>query len=140
MTNSLSLADLLPIHPNNHKYVVEQRIQQFNDLKKCVYIIKLVVDETAALEQIYYTMWLLETHRLAFGGCAIKAAARETTEEHAFLVIARSLTKMFPEPESQYQVYWIAKAVYDLATQADIDALVAQTYAELEGFDATLLR
>lgn len=135
MTNSLSLVDLLPIHPNNHKYVVEQRIQQFNDLKKCVYIIKLVVDETAALEQIYYTMWLLETHRLSFGG--IRAAS---TEEHPFLVIARSLTKMFPETESQYQVYWIAKAVYDLATQADTDSLVAQTYAELEGFDAILLR
>lgn len=120
--------------------MVEQRLQQFNDLKKCVYIIKLVVDETAAApEQIYYTMWLLETHRLPFGGggCAIKV---NSPEEHPFLVISRSLTKMFPEPESQYQVYWIAKAVYDLAAQADIDGLVAQTYSELEVFDAVLLR
>lgn len=124
------------MYPNNFKYVVEQRIEQFQDLHKSVYIIKLIDDESAPQDQILYTMWLLETNRLPFGGGGSMRAV--LAEEHSFLVITRALTRMFPEQESSYQVYWIAKAVYDMATQTfDIDALVAQIYSEL---DPNLLR
>lgn len=115
---------------------MEQRSQQFQDLRTAVGYIKLV-DETTPLEQIYYTMWLLETNRLPFGGGSV--AAKSATAEHPFIVIARAMNKLFPETEPQYQVYWIAKAVFGLAAQ-DIDVLVAQTYSELENYDETLLR
>lgn len=136
LSNTYSpIADLFPIYPNNHKYVIEQRIQQFQDLQSAVC---WFVDDTAALEHTYYTMWMLETNRMPFGGSGKAVAASD--DQHPFEVIARAMIKMFPDTECQYQVYWITKAVYELAVQPDIDGLVAQTYSELETYDASLFR
>lgn len=111
---------------------MEQRQTQFQDLKSAVC---WFVEDNAALEQLYFTMWMLETNRLPFGGKAVPA-----DDQHPFKDIAKVLNTIFPEADGQYQVYWIAKAVHELAAQADIDGLVAYTYSELETFDSSLLR
>lgn len=147
LINQFPISDLLPIYPNNQKYVIEQRVQQFKDLRSAISCMNFT-DDSTVLEHFYCLMWMLETHRLPFGGLpfpsglpvAFTSGSSEWQESNVFILIARTLIKMFPEPDVQYQVYWIAKSVFEMTTQADIDGLVAQTYAELESKDAILLR
>lgn len=115
---------------------MEQRQQQFQDLRSCVYVTR-IVDDSAPLEQVYYTMWVLETNKLSFGG----GATGSRIMEHPFTAIARAITFIFPETEIGHWIqYWLAKAVYDLVAQVDVDSLMAQTYAEFENHDSVLLR
>lgn len=114
------------------RYVLEQRETEFLDLKSAALIIKLV-DDSAPLERIYYTMWMLETNRLPFGNKII------INDDHPFIVIAKTLRQMFQESE-EFQVYFLAKSIFSLATNADIDGLVAQTYSELEAIEPALLK
>lgn len=141
MSNNIHciLTDLFPIYPNNEKYVSEQRQQTFQDLRRAVRFLKL--DENATKEQVLHTMWTLETNRLPFGGPKPESGDSEAgeDEEHPFTVIARACDEQFPDAEP-HQVYWIAKAVYNMTTQVDVDGLVAQTYTELGTFDKNLLR
>lgn len=75
---------------------------------------------------------MLQTNRLPFGN---KVAP---TEDQPFLEIAKILRQIFPDSTSE--VYWISKYIFDMGAQADTDALIAQTYNELENIDGNLLR
>lgn len=121
----------MPIYPKNHKYVMEQRKEVFDDLFSAVLKIKLV-DETDPLEQKFYMMWMLETRRLTFSN------KLPPNEDHPFTPIAKTLIQILYEAPG-FHVYWIAKTVYGMAAQVDM-SLVAQTYAELEVIDPSLLR
>lgn len=102
------------------------------DLKSAALVIKLVED-SAPLERMYYAMWMLETNRLPFGNKIT------INNDHPFIVIAKTIRQMFPEAE-EFQVYFLAKSIFSLATNADIDGLVAQTYSELEAMEPALLK
>lgn len=55
----LLLTDILPVYPDSHQFVMEQRTEQYQDLLYAVEMLDLV-DMSASRSKILLQMWLLE--------------------------------------------------------------------------------
>lgn len=53
------LSDILPVYPDSHQYVWEQRTEQYQDLLYAVQMLELI-DIDAPRCQVLLEMWLLE--------------------------------------------------------------------------------
>lgn len=52
--------DIIPVYPDSHQFVMEQRTEQYQDLLYAVEMLELV-DLKAPRSQVLMEMWLLET-------------------------------------------------------------------------------
>lgn len=56
---NLVIADILPVYPDSHQFVMEQRTEQYHDLLHAVEVLELV-DMSAPRSRILLEMWILE--------------------------------------------------------------------------------
>lgn len=57
-----SIPDILPVYPDSHDFVMEQRRAQFADLKHAVEVMDLA-ETDAPCKTVLFAMWLLETEQ-----------------------------------------------------------------------------
>ncbi|XP_049880823.1 TBC1 domain family member 7 [Pectinophora gossypiella] len=124
------LLDILPVYPDSHQFVMEQRSGQYQDLLYAVKMLELI-DEEAPLSQTLLQMWLLETEQLK------PPVFPETNFNSAdtFLPIAETLLELYAD---EVDVYWLCKSLTEVVRnmQRDLCKLKEAFLTMLEKEDA----
>lgn len=123
------LLDILPVYPDSHRFVMEQRTEQYQDLLYAVQMLEMV-DLKAPRSQVLMEMWLLETEERK------PPVFPETNFSSAdtFLPITNALLELY---EDEVDVYWFAKSLTDVVRnmQKDLTKLKEGTLTLLEKED-----
>ncbi|XP_072933199.1 TBC1 domain family member 7 [Epargyreus clarus] len=126
------LLDILPVYPDSHNFVAEQRTEQYNDLLYAVEMLELV-DMTAPRSQILLAMWLLENEERK------PPLFPETNycSADTFIPIANTLLELY---EDEADVYWVCKSVTEIVRgmQRDLARLRDACRTMLEKEDSQL--
>lgn len=126
------LFDVLPIHVDSHKFVMEQREQEYNDLVHSLYFMRIVNDQTPK-PQLFLLMWLLETGKLKYNW-------NTQINNHLYqslCSISQSLLNVF---DHSVDIYWIAKGFFQFVDKFynDMPKLTEYTWNLLEKEDQIL--
>lgn len=126
------LLDILPVYPDSHQYVMEQRTEQYQDLLYAVEMYELV-DINAPRCQVLLEMWLLENEERK------PPLFPETNFSSAdtFLPIVNTLLELY---DDEVDVYWLAKSLTDVVRnmQRDLPKLKEAFTTMLEKEDGDL--
>ncbi|XP_041985186.1 TBC1 domain family member 7 [Aricia agestis] len=126
------LLDILPVYPDSHKFVMEQRTEQYNDLLYAVEMLEFV-DMKAPRSQILLAMWLLETEEIT------PPLFPETNycSSDTFIPIANTLLELV---DSEVDVYWLSKSLTDVVgnMQRELGKLRDAFHTMLENEDGEL--
>lgn len=72
------IADVTPVHPDCHQFVITQRRDVFDDLRQALRIMKIINDQTP-IPNMLYAMWLLENKQLRQGANINVSAVIQST-------------------------------------------------------------
>lgn len=126
------LLDILPVYPDSHQFVMEQRSEQYRDLLYAVDLLELI-DMKAPRSKILLEMWLLENEERK------PPLFPETNFSSAdtFLPIAETLLELYTD---EVDVYWLCKSLTEVVKQMqkDIHKLKEAFFAMLEKEDGEL--
>ncbi|XP_069681468.1 TBC1 domain family member 7 [Periplaneta americana] len=126
------LLDVVPIHVDSHKFVMQQREQECNDL---VYYLKFmrIVDDHTPKPQLFLLMWLLETGKLKYDW----TTQMDNHLYQSLCSISQSLLNVF---ESDVDIYWISKGFFQFVDKFynDVPKLIEYTRNLLEKEDQVL--
>lgn len=123
------LLDILPVYPDSHQFVMEQRMEQYQDLLYAVEMLELV-DMNASRSKILLQMWLLENEARK----PPKFPETNFCSANTFVPIAESLLELYTD---EVDVYWFAKSLTDVVKlmQRDLPRLKEAFYTMLEKED-----
>lgn len=128
------LLDILPVYPDSHQFVMEQRTDQYNDLLYAVEKLNLV-DMDAPRSEVLLEMWLLENEERK------PPLFPETNfcSADSFLPITRTLLELYAD---EVDVYWLSKSLTDVVKnmQRDLAKLKEAFQTMLEKEDQDLYR
>ncbi|KAI5641078.1 rab-GTPase-TBC domain-containing protein [Phthorimaea operculella] len=124
------LLDILPVYPDSHQFVSEQRTGQYQDLLYAVKMLELV-DKTMPRSVVLLQMWLLETEQLKppnFPETGYNSA-------ETFVPIVETLQELYAD---EIDVYWLAKSLTEIVRnmQKDLSKLKEAFCTMLEKEDA----
>ncbi|CAG9794638.1 unnamed protein product [Diatraea saccharalis] len=126
------LLDILPVYPDSHQFVMEQRTDQYRDLLYAVEMLELV-DLKERRSKILLQMWLLDNEERE------PPVFKETnfSSEDTFVPIAETLLELY---DDEVDVYWFAKSLTDAvcAMQKDLSKLNEAFQSMLEKEDGEL--
>lgn len=126
------LLDILPVYPDSHQFVMEQRTDQYNDLLYAVEKLNLV-DMDAPRSEVLLEMWLLENEERK------PPLFPETNfcSADSFLPITRTLLELYAD---EVDVYWLSKSLTDVVKnmQRDLAKLKEAFQTMLEKEDQEL--
>ncbi|KAM3957281.1 TBC1 domain family member 7 [Aphomia sociella] len=107
------LLDILPVYPDSHQFVTEQRTEQYNDLLYAVEMLDLVKMD-APRSKILFEMWLLENEERR------PPIFPETNFSSAdtFIPIAETLEELYAD---EVDIYWFTKSLTDLVKNMQRD-------------------
>ncbi|CAD0205377.1 unnamed protein product [Chrysodeixis includens] len=126
------LLDILPVYPDSHQYVWEQRTEQYQDLLYAVQMLELI-EMDAPRCQVLLEMWLLENEERTpplFPESNFSSA-------DTFLPIANTLLELY---DDEVDVYWFSKSLTDVVRtmQRDLPKLKEAFSTMLEKEDGDL--
>ncbi|PZC78219.1 TBC1 domain family member 7 [Helicoverpa armigera] len=126
------LLDILPVYPDSHQYVMEQRTEQYQDLLYAVEMLELV-DMDAPRSEVLFEMWLLENEERK------PPMFPETNFSSAdtFLPIVKTLLELY---DDEVDVYWLAKTLTEVvrSMQRELPKLKEAFMTMLEKEDGEL--
>ncbi|CAG0889544.1 unnamed protein product [Cyprideis torosa] len=100
---------VLPPYPASHEFVLRQRKQQFESLRRGARVMGAPLGEGLTPDSELLIMWLTEEQTLCFD----LSSAMSTLDSQRQLSVFRCLLEMFAEAavEDAVSVYWIGKAL-----------------------------
>nr|XP_021190067.2 TBC1 domain family member 7 [Helicoverpa armigera] len=126
------LLDILPVYPDSHQYVMEQRTEQYQDLLYAVEMLEMV-DMDAPRSEVLFEMWLLENEERK------PPMFPETNFSTAdtFLPIVKTLLELY---DDEVDVYWLAKTLTEVvrSMQRELPKLKEAFMTMLEKEDGEL--
>ena len=126
------LLNVLPIHVDSHKFVMQQREQEYTDLVHVLQLMR-IVDEHTSKPELFLLMWLLETGRLKYDW----AAQIDNHLHQSLCLISQSLLNVF---DNDVDIYWISKGFFQFVDKfySDVPKLIEYTRNVLEKEDQEL--
>lgn len=126
------LLDVVPIHKDSHKFVMQQREQEYNDLVHSLYFMRIASDQTPK-PQLFLLMWLLETGRLKYDW----NTQLDNYFYQSLCSISQSLLNVF---DDNVDIYWISKGFFQFVDKFsnDVPKLTEYTRNLLEKEDQLL--
>ncbi|XP_034837290.1 TBC1 domain family member 7 isoform X1 [Maniola hyperantus] len=126
------LLDILPVYPDSHQFVWEQRTDQYNDLLYAVESLEMV-DMKAPRSQILMAMWLLELEERK----PPKFPETNYCSSDTFIPIANTLLQLY---DNEVDVYWLCKSLTEIVRnmQKDLHKLKEAFHTMLEKEDQEL--
>ncbi|KAJ0170672.1 hypothetical protein K1T71_013444 [Dendrolimus kikuchii] len=126
------LLDILPVYPDSHQFVMEQRTEQYQDLLRAVEMLELV-DMKAPRSKILLEMWILENETRT----APLFPETNFNSADTFVPIAETLLELYQE---EVDVYWICKSLTEFVKnmQRDLIKLKEAFHTMLEKEDGEL--
>ncbi|XP_063629816.1 TBC1 domain family member 7 [Cydia splendana] len=109
------LLDILPVYPDSHTYVTQQRTEQYQDLLYAAEMLELA-DMSGPRSQILLQMWLLEneeTRPLLF-------PETNCCSSDTFVPIAETLSSLYSD---EVDVYWLSKGLADVVRHMQKDLI-----------------
>ncbi|XP_049784742.1 TBC1 domain family member 7 [Schistocerca cancellata] len=125
------LLDVIPIHVDSHKFVMEQRKEEYKDLLHALRLMQIVNDRTPKPE-LFLLMWLLQTGRLTLYQNQLNTAVNRN-----LCAISHSLSVVF---DDDVDIYWLSKGFFESVVKFrdDIPTLIKYTKSVLEKEDEEL--
>ncbi|CAH2261787.1 TBC1 domain family member 7 [Pararge aegeria] len=126
------LLDILPVYPDSHQFVAEQRTDQYNDLLYAVESLEMV-DMKAPRSEILMAMWLLELEERK----PPKFPETNYCSSDTFIPIANTLLQLY---DNEVDVYWLCKSLTEIVRnmQKDLHKLKEAFHTMLEKEDQEL--
>ncbi|XP_045780518.1 TBC1 domain family member 7 isoform X1 [Maniola jurtina] len=126
------LLDILPVYPDSHQFVSEQRTDQYNDLLYAVESLEMV-DMKAPRSEILMAMWLLELEERK----PPKFPETNYCSSDTFIPIANTLLQLY---DNEVDVYWLCKSLTEIVRnmQKDLHKLKEAFHTMLEKEDQEL--
>ncbi|PNF19492.1 TBC1 domain family member 7 [Cryptotermes secundus] len=126
------LFDVLPIHVDSHKFVMEQREQEYSDLVHSLHFMRMANDQTPK-PHLFLLMWLLETGKLKYSW----NTQINNTLYQSLRSISQSLLNVF---DNSVDIYWISKGFFQFVDKFynDVPKLTEYTWNLLEKEDQIL--
>ncbi|KAL4703366.1 hypothetical protein ACJJTC_015444 [Scirpophaga incertulas] len=106
------LLDIIPVYPDSHQFVMEQRTDQYNDLLYAVKMLQLE-DMNAHRSLILLQMWLLDNEENEPPYWENRYCSYDT-----FMPIVKTLLELY---EDEVDVYWLAKNLTEVVKQMQKD-------------------
>ncbi|XP_030761527.1 TBC1 domain family member 7 [Sitophilus oryzae] len=127
------LLGIIPMHIKCHKFVMEQRKQEYDDLYHTLHVIKNFNEKTPK-QQIFLYMWLIQTRKLTFN-----INLEQNSDAESFTAIIEYLLYVI---EDDVDLYWIGIKIYDKISkhQEEIPKLIECTHNLIEKEDPDLYR
>ncbi|CAK1540892.1 unnamed protein product [Leptosia nina] len=126
------LLDIIPVYPDSHQFVTEQRTEQYNDLLYAAEMLERV-EMTAPRSEVLLAMWLLELEERK------PPVFPETNYSSAdtFIPIANTLLQLY---DNEVDVYWLSKGLSEIVRtmQKDIVKLKEAFHNMLQKEDGEL--
>ncbi|XP_045780519.1 TBC1 domain family member 7 isoform X2 [Maniola jurtina] len=128
------LLDILPVYPDSHQFVSEQRTDQYNDLLYAVESLEMV-DMKAPRSEILMAMWLLELEERK----PPKFPETNYCSSDTFIPIANTLLQLY---DNEVDVYWLCKSLTEIVRnmQKDLHKLKEAFHTMLEKEDQELYK
>ncbi|XP_038051493.1 TBC1 domain family member 7-like [Patiria miniata] len=125
---------IVPPHPTTHDFVMQQRREQFNDLRGALRIMGLV-DESTPLSSEFLKMFLLEERRLPLEDDQLNI---ECLEEECFVSLAENVIDIF---DDEVDAYWIAVKIRRNMIEKDSILQLSQRFVtQLQKDDPQLMQ
>ncbi|KAG7297593.1 hypothetical protein JYU34_019648 [Plutella xylostella] len=126
------LLGILPVYPDSHQFVLEQRTAQYEDLLHALEVMELV-EPSAPPARRLYAMWQLESGRIK----PYLFPETKFPSEETFIPIASSLLELYSD---EVDVYWLTKGLTEVVrgSQRELPKLVEVFRTMLEKEDLEL--
>ncbi|PSN44323.1 hypothetical protein C0J52_09284 [Blattella germanica] len=126
------LLNVVPIHVDSHKFVMQQREQEYNDLVHSLQFMRIVGEQTPK-PQLFLLMWLLETGRLKYDW----NTQIDNHLHQSLCLISQTLLNVF---DNDVDIYWISKGFFQFVDKFynDVPKLIEYTRNLLEKEDQEL--
>ncbi|CAG9862655.1 unnamed protein product [Phyllotreta striolata] len=95
------LLGVIPIQVDSHKFIMDQRRQEYQDLYKAL-IVTRIIDSSTPKQQIFLAMWLLQT-----GNYTIDA---NLSIERGYTYIVQSFIELF---DDDADIFWLSRNFYE---------------------------
>lgn len=130
MVAILNFPGVVPVYVDCHKFIMEQRKQEFTDLLHTLQVIR-VVDVHTPKPQMLLAVWLLQKGNL---NCNVNLQM-----ETGFTLIVQALLQFF---EDDTDIFWIGRNFYENIKkfEADIPKLIEISFGMLEKEDPGLYK
>ncbi|XP_063220313.1 TBC1 domain family member 7 isoform X2 [Bacillus rossius redtenbacheri] len=123
---------VVPVHLDSYDFVMQQRKQQYEDLKHGLGILGITFDESTK-PNFFVVLWLLDSGKLKLDWRCQMEEERYKSLTH----ISNSVMNMF---ESDVDIYWLSRGIFQYVDKfrGDISKLVQFTKSILEKEDNEL--
>ena len=105
------LLDVLPVHQQSHKFVMTQRREQYEDLRRALEVMRMI-DEQTNPATVYLIMYLLERGDLCCG-------YKKLEWHESFILTASSVIDMVDCP---VDAYWITAGLHQFFTESNFSS------------------
>ncbi|XP_033646228.1 TBC1 domain family member 7-like [Asterias rubens] len=125
---------IVPPHPSTHDFVMQQRSEQFSDLRNALRVMGHI-NHTTALSSEFLKMFLLEERRLPLED---EQLAIECQEEECFISLAETVIELF---DNEVDAYWITATIRRNLIDKDSFLQLSQRFVtQLQKEDSQLLK
>lgn len=130
MARYLKFAGVVPVYVDSHKFIIDQRQQEYYMLLHALQTMR-AVDLHTPKPQIFYAAWLMQTNKWNFNV--------NLHTESGFTLIAQALMNFF---EDEADIFWIARNFYQniKKIEGDFPKMIEMSYNLLQKEDPGLYR